>query len=66
MGVEKRSKERRPIRGIVISRYCLKSKKQKCLKSGYKAIRRWQQDRTKKKNKGYENPKKIKNRILGQ
>lgn len=66
MGVEKRSRERRPIKRIIISRYCLESKKQKCLKPKYKAIRRWQQDRTKRKNKWYENLKKIKNRILGQ
>lgn len=53
MKAKKRLKRRKSIRRVVIFRYYLKSKKQKYLKTKYRAIRcKWQK---KKKYKKYEN-----------
>lgn len=58
MGAEKRLEKGKPIKKVVISRYCLQSEELKCLKAKYRAIRRKGQDRAKKKNKEYEKPEK--------
>lgn len=65
MRVEKKLEKRKSIKKIITLKYCLKSKKQKCSKVGYRVIKRRQQDRAKKKYKKYKNQKNIKGKILG-
>lgn len=60
MGARKRSEGGGPVKGIVTSGYCLELGEQKCLKARYIVIRCGQQDRAKKKNRGYKNQKKLK------
>lgn len=64
MGVKKRSKRRKQIRSIIISKSFSKLEQLKCSKAGYRKIKRGQKNKAKKNYKKYKNQKNIKNKVL--